>query len=218
MIKDNFSIFGLPIFKSKIDKNDYDRDNLLSIITENYQKNNYRNKYDLDSNLHHSYKDESNTLFNEINFDLLKIQYKKIFDNYFNSEFISKINFNFDFRMEGYCVISNNQYMTRHQHLPNTDFSFVHYLQINQNDTPIRFHNNNDFSKYYKYIRKDTYEIADESNLSNSYMFEYVDMFVREDDMLIFPSVLEHEIPKYNNEKSKDIRVSIVGNIELKKI
>ena len=49
-------------------------------------------------------------------------------------------------------------------------------------------------------------------------MFEYVDMFVQEDDMLIFPSVLEHEIPKYNNEKSKGARISIVGNIELKKI
>jgi len=72
MIKDNFSIFGLPIFKSKIDKNDYNKDNIISIITENYQKNNYRNQYDSDSDLHHSYKDENNRFFKEINFDKLK--------------------------------------------------------------------------------------------------------------------------------------------------
>jgi len=218
MIKDNFSIFGLPIFKSKIDKNDYNKDNIISIITENYQKNNYRNQYDSDSDLHHSYKDENNRFFKEINFDKLKTQYKKIFDYYFDNHFISKINFNFDFRMEGYCVISNNQFMTRHQHLPNYDFSFVHYIQINQNDTKIRFHNNNDFSKYYKYIRKDTYNIADETDLSNSYMFEYVNMIVQQDDIIIFPSILEHEIPKHTNDKSKNMRISIIGNIELEKI
>jgi hypothetical protein len=59
------------------------------------------------------------------------------------------------------------------------------------------------------------YDIADRSNLSNSYLYGDFEYPAVEDDMIIFPATLQHEVPV--QKETDELRIVIVTNIKLLK-
>lgn len=217
MIHKNF-LFGLPIYHVKINPSLYDKKTILKNIKKNYEidvnRNTSNEQY---GNLHHSYNDMNNEKFEKIDYKktgLINV-YDDIFKDFANNTLKTKNKFFYRFQIENYTATKNNQYMKLHQHLPTTDFATVHYLQFDktkhQNTV---FLNMNDFGPYISFVRPDLLNCADSSNLDNSYLFPNFSYAVEEDDMIIFPSVLKHEIPEKNNNSNK-LRVTVVCNLTI---
>ena len=50
---DSIPLFPTMIYKFNIDPKLYDKQNIIDIVEKNYQKSNYRNNFDSNSDLHH---------------------------------------------------------------------------------------------------------------------------------------------------------------------
>ena len=70
------------IYKFNIDPKLYDKQNIIDIVEKNYQKSNYRNNFDSNSDLHHSYGDFDNDNYIKPNLDKLLDVYKKTFTEF----------------------------------------------------------------------------------------------------------------------------------------
>jgi hypothetical protein len=56
---------------------------------------------------------------------------------------------------------------------------------------------------------------VDSHDPDNSYLYDDWSLPIEEDDFIIAPSVLRHEIPK--QEATKDLRITIVTNVSITK-
>src|SRR6056300_1915961 len=180
-------LFGIPIYKIKIDSTLYDKENILSTIKKNYSIG-PRNKYDFyNSTMHMSYEDEGNEKFEKMNYDKLK----KVYDSVFN-DFLKNIKLNYSgtvnlfYNIINYTVSKKDNFMGFHSHLPDNDFACVHYLQMDKNHLGTQFENTHKFSDYYPYIRPDIYNSLDKGDSINSFAFQNFTLGVEEDDMIIF--------------------------------
>ena len=209
-------IFGCPIYIIKVDPNSYDKQSLLKTIESNYSKDSYRNKFDKDqSNLHHSFSDELNPKFEKVDYNKVGLVdvYKKIFDNFCNNTLKTKDRFSYEYKIENYTASNKNQYFRSHHHLPTADFSSVHYIKFDKaQHEKTNFFNHNDFSSYSQFFSKGLYDVSDESVPENSYLFETWRFTVEEDDLVIFPAALKHEVPKGLTNTDK-LRITVSTNL-----
>jgi len=210
-------LFGLPVHRMRIDPKSYDKKTIIKTVKENYKKAKYRNKYydNEESDMHHSFKDLKNKKFKNIDYKkvgLLNI-YNDVYKNFTNHTLKKSKHFSYKYHIVNYTALQENQFMTSHQHLPSADFSAVHYIQLDEKKhVPTSFINTHDFGNYLEYMRKSFFECCDSKDLENSYMFPKFKLLVKEDDMIIFPSCLRHEIPK-QNENTDKIRITISSNL-----
>ena len=70
-------IFSLPVYKYNIDKNCYNKKEIIKTIEDNYKKEKTRNNWEVgnslkQSNLHHIHGDWDNKKFKELSYYLLK--------------------------------------------------------------------------------------------------------------------------------------------------
>tara|TARA_B100002019_G_C21178599_1_gene552428 strand:- start:405 stop:1067 length:663 start_codon:yes stop_codon:yes gene_type:complete len=211
-------LFAIPAYIIRVDPNLYDKQSIVDTINYNYELDNYRNEAKTFGNLHHSYNDWKNTKFK-------KIDYKKsglidVYNNIFNewsNQLPTEKPFDYEYSFQNYTASKKTQYMRPHQHIPSCDFSAVHYIQFEKNKhNPTTFYNMNDFASYVRDIRPDFYELTNNKELLNSYLYEEYEMGSDEDDMIIFPSVLRHAIRVQEKECDK-IRMTLVTNIKIQK-
>ena len=96
--------------------------------------------------------------------------------------------------------------MRKHWHMPSADFSCIHYLQFDEEHSPTVFYNPGDNkARSYTAIRPkmaDTLDMEHDSNLGYA---EATSPVFKEDDMIIFPGYLDHEIPpaKYQYKRNR---------------
>ena len=205
-------LFGFPVHKIRIDPNSYDKDKIVSDIKENYEIDNSRNEWGT-SNLHHTYGDWDNEKFININYNKLKEVYHKTFEDFFHNDFKSLQPFNYQWNIVNYTAIKTGQHMQSHTH-PTYDFSCTHYINFNpEKHSSIRFVNLSSMGLYGKEIMKSKFNIADNMDISNSYLQGGWNYPLSEDDMVIFPATLHHEVPK--QEETDELRICVVTNIEL---
>ena len=205
-------LFGFPVHKIRIDPNSYDKDKIVNDIKENYEIDNNRNEWGT-SNLHHTYGDWDNEKFININYNKLKKVYHKIFEDFFHNDFKSLQPFNYQWNIVNYTAIKTGQHMQSHTH-PTYDFSCTHYINFNpEKHSSIRFVNLSSMGLYGKEIMKSKFDIADNRDISNSYLHGGWHYPLIEDDMVIFPASLHHEVPK--QEETDKLRICIVTNIKL---
>ena len=183
-------LFGLPIYKTKIDPNSYDKKKLLSTMKKNYNLGPRNNFDQYNSNVHMSYADEKNSKFKSVNYTKLKEVYNNVFDNFMKN------------------------FMNYHNHLPKDDFACVHYLQLGKDHIGTKFKNTHSFGNYFKFIRSKLCNSMNNMEKINSYVYEDFTLDVEEDDMIIFPSVVEHGIKKVDKLSDK-LRVTIATNLRL---
>ena len=213
-------LFGIPIHCIKIDPKSYNKKQIIKIIKHNYKINKFRDKgYDQgESNIHHSYHDLDNKEFKNIDYRGVGLMdvYDKVFKTFANDILKHKKHFLYKYDIVNYTAMQKDQFMTSHQHLPSADFSAIHYIQFDEKKhTPTAFINTHDFSSYLEYIRTTFIKCCDDNNLDNSYLFPRYKYSAKEDEMIIFPSCLKHEIPRqpYNLNK---LRITIASNLTIK--
>jgi len=208
----NNILFGFPIHKVRIDPDSYDKEKIISDIKENYEIDNNRNEWG-SSNLHHAYGDWTNEKFIDINYNKLKEVYQKTFDNFFQNHFKNSEPFNYHWNIANYTAIKTGQYMKSHTH-PEYDFSCTHYISFNpEKHSSLRFVNSSPTGLFGREIMGEQYHIADRSDISNTYLYGDYDYPAVEDEMIIFPATLQHEVPV--QPETDKMRIVIVTNIKL---
>jgi len=206
-------LYGLPIYIENINPETYQKDKILSQIKENYTISNKRNNWSKQSNIktdiHHSLLDEENKNFNKINYyDLLK-KYESIINNFFNKTFV-KNKFNYKYDIVNYTCTNKNSFMSPHIHTE-CSFSLIHYVSFDKKQhiatifkTPYYFTN---LLPNSEKLRNTFDNIEENSWLRREFVFN-----TNEDDVVIFPAILEHYVRNIDSEK---LRITISVNIEI---
>ena len=217
-MKNNFvktNTFSCPIYKIRIDPNSYDKEKILNDIKYNKSLKNTR---DSDNNfkginIHHSYQDFENPNFRTINYKKLITAYQKIFNKFFDKEIYTTKPFKYVFEIVNYLAATEGQNLTFHNHAPTDDFAAVHYLNFKDYHAPTLFHNPATFAPFLKYMRPVLADVLDTTHEDNQYICEYFGRKVEEDDMIIFPSALNHEIKPQG--PTKEPRITIATNLKV---
>ena len=205
-------LFGCPIYKVKVDPSSYDKKQILSDIKHNYNLNSFRNNplTGDECMIHHSHRDFENKDFKSINYEKLQWVYDDILEQFFKMYPI-KEGYGWQYQIINYACTQKGQWLVRHNHLPHDDFATVHYISLNKDHPPTRFYNPADFASYVKDIQPSLFDKL-ENNSVNSYMYETWIPQAEEDDMIIFPAALQHDIPL---QTSEELRITISSNIEI---
>jgi len=205
-------LFGYPIHRIRIDPDSYDKNKIVSDIKKNYEIDNNRNEWG-SSNLHHPYGDWKNEKFIDINYSQLRKVYSKTFSEFFANFFEFSEPFNYHWNIVNYTAIKTGQYMKAHTH-PEYDFSCTHYINFDsEKHSSIRFVNSSPTGLFGREIMTEQYSISDRTKPANSYLYGDFDIPILENDMIIFPATLQHEVPV--QKKVDECRICIVTNIKL---
>ena len=209
-------VFSCPIYKIRIDPDSYDKEKILNDIKYNKSLKNTRNTSQNnfgDVNIHHSYQDFDNPNFKTINYEKLTVAYSETFNEFFDKKIYTTKDFKYAFEIINYLAATEGQNLTSHNHISTDDFAVVHYLNFKDDHTPTLFHNPATFAPFLRYMRPDLVDALDSSAGDNQYMWEHFAWKVKEDDMVIFPSAINHEIKAQG--PTKEPRITIATNIKI---
>ena len=221
-MKNNFEktfLFSFPIYKIRIDPNSYDKEKILNNIKHNKRLKNTRNTHTIGggADTHHSYMDFDNEEFIPINYDKLEDVYLETYDDFFNKILYTSSNdddtqttYRYKFTIVNYSAMTEGQQLLKHKHL-DCDFATIHYLNFKHDHIPTTFYNPYCGSGFFKSLQPDLSKIL-AKHRDNSYMWTEILFPVEEDDMLIFPATLMHEVSLQG--PTKEPRVTISSNIE----
>ena len=110
--------------------------------------------------------------------------------------------------------MTSGQYMRAHNHIGDSDFTCIHYLQFNpEKHQSTLFHNSHHWADDYQYLRPDFFKKLDIRNDKHSYLLKYWQIPTKQDDFIITPSSIIHEVPTFT---SDELRVTLVVNLQIK--
>ena len=210
-------LYGLPIYIEKISPETYEKNKIISQIKNNYKISNVRNNWSKNSfiktDIHHSLEDEENKNFNKINYYNLLEKYEKIISNFLKKLYL-KNNLNFKYSIVNYTCSKHNSFMIPHIH-NDCSFSLVHYISFDaKQHIPTIFKNPFYFCSLLP-NKKKLIDIFNEKIEENSWIYKEWTFETKEDDVVIFPAILEHYV---RNLDSKKLRITISVNVEIEKI
>ena len=218
-------LFGVPVVKSWINPDLYDKSNIVKAIHHNYKIDPNRNEWPGGeySNIHHSYNDWKNPKFKKIDFSKLINVYKKVIVDSINTyRFKGRVDITAFIR--NYTCMKTTQSMQQHNHVSpyrqidnehHTDFTSIHYIKFNEKKhIPTMYVNSQAWSKYYDHMCPKHKSFLDDTYTENSFIFDEYQLDVLEDDIVFVPSILEHHIPI---QTSDETRITIVSNISITK-
>jgi hypothetical protein len=216
IIKHN--LFSTPIYRTNIAPNTYEKEKIIEDIEHNYNITPDRNLLDghlsASSFLHMHYKDENNPLFKTVDLSSLEPLYKDFISKSLTDLKMTIQEKNFAFKIVNYTASMDNNFMRAHNHIKDSDFAMIHYVQFEP-----KIHSSTVFTNPGKYIalhnmdiRDKFYNKLDHNQISNSNYHEFFELNTYEDDCFIFPSYLHHEIPRAK-EKYNKLRIAVVCNI-----
>jgi hypothetical protein len=213
-------LFSPSIWRTRIPPELYDKEEILKTIEENYNvspvRNNWGDPESRDS-WHHTYGDEDNPNFKKVSLDKVNEQYGIIV-----REFIDAMKpivpINYHYRVSNITANKKNQSMKVHNHLSKvtgtehwSSFNAVHYMNFKKGHPGTKILNPSMFAQYFK-----TFEhvsgMFDPTTSDNTEFTDVTIMQVKEDDIVIMPSYLNHGVDGQNVEID-DLRVTVVINI-----
>tara|TARA_R110000803_G_C11959207_1_gene318510 strand:- start:561 stop:1214 length:654 start_codon:yes stop_codon:yes gene_type:complete len=206
-------LYGLPVYKTKIDPKLYEKNKILSQIENNYSISKIRNGWSLDSfiktDIHHSNQDEDNPKFKKINYYSLSKEYQKVIIDFFSKLSLSgPVKFNY--KIVNYTCVKHNSIMTPHFHKDCT-FSLIHYMSFDKNQhLPTVFKNPYFFGQLLPHEEK--LKTMFSNTKENSWIYKEWRIDTEEDDIIIVPAILEHSVRNLDSKKS---RITIVVNIDI---
>ena len=206
-------LFGLPVYRTKINSDEYNKQNIVETILENFNKKEERNVWSTDpwgKKIHQSLHDDSNPIF--------KIpDYSGVSKLYFESlkDFLKNLNINQDVRLNlqviNYTIANFQSIMEPHIHGA-SEFSMIHYVKFDPKEhAPTTFLNPYNFYGYNVRMEKLAKKMH-LNNLTNSWNVEEWTFNTEEDDLIIFPAVLKHMV---KNRNSKKMRITVAANVEI---
>jgi hypothetical protein len=206
-------LFGFPTYISYLGDEKYDKKKIIKAIENNYKINKKRNCWE-EGNLHHSlFDDKNNNKYNKINLDTLKPIYHKHILKFIDS---LKLNYapNYHYEIVNYTCMDVDGYMPFHIH-KKCDFAAVHYLQYdNTNNNATRLLNPLTYlPDFIESEYPNTFKKLDKNVSDNSFMLKSWVYNTQEDDLLIFPASLRHDVSQLK--KTNKLRITISLNITL---
>lgn len=206
---EKIDLFSSPVWKVKIPPNSYNKQEILEVVEHNYNLQPIRNTLTptFDSTGHHYYRDWDNPNFKEVNMDPLNTIYKEII-----KDFGSQIKVNqlicCEYEIVNIHASKSNQNLKMHDH-PGTFYSTVHYVSLKKEHQVTKFYNPLIIAQYASTI-SDVKELV-ANDISNSNYFHHWNLEVEEDDFILFPSYLKHEVTE--TPKTENLRVTLSTNI-----
>ena len=212
------NLFGLPVYRASLLNEKYNKEDILNVVLNNYEKDKNRNEWDKNnnnlSNFHHSFNDETNNFFETPNYSFLIPIYEKHIYN-FLGDLNFKKNVKFKFIITNYTCMEKGQYMNSHIH-SNFDFSGIHYFSFDEdfNDSTL-FFNPSNYSKFFHDLRPNLLGFFNSDDEKNSWLYQNFKFITKEEDLIIFPAILEHSVPAILSNKP---RITISFNISLESV
>jgi hypothetical protein len=208
-----YPLFPYYVFKGTIDPTKYNKQAIIDTLESNYKKDPNRNNWDKESNMHHSYKDWENPEFKRIpETPGLPELYQDFFENSFK-QFSFSMSSNFKFFIANITGTKEGQFMKKHHHNP-AFYSAIHYVQLAPEHSRTVFvnpaSNEQNLTDYTMDLVRPKLHRQD---LVNSSFFQTWCLDVEENDILCFPSFLEHFIP--DNPPTDTIRITLALNVFL---
>jgi hypothetical protein len=213
------NLFSSPVYVATIDPTSYKKDEFIKVVKSNYEKDPHRNKRFTDSDMHHTYGDENNPLFQRYDFeDMFKSlhnQYDSIIKEYILQMHFNKL-INYRWIIANVTGMKETQYMSPHTHMEfngdrTTIASAVHYLRYKEGHLPTTFETPLTVM-YDGAIYKNYREVLKNSYPENSNYYTQYHLDVKEDEFHIFPSYLKHYVPR---QKSDELRITVVVNVDV---
>lgn len=203
-------MFNLPVNRYNIDPTSYDKDQIISSIEKNFKLDPKRNGAPDLGSLHQSlYNDDEG--FEIPNYDVVSRQYSYVIDNYFKD--LGMVGCKYRFNVANYTCISEHTNMRSHFHTV-ADFAAVHYIQFDEKThTPTRFLNPFVWNDYFKFVRPELFKIFSNPSAENSWMYDWWECDIKEDDIVFFPAMLKHEV--LTQKRGDRNRITIALNIEV---
>ena len=201
---EEINLFPLHIYKFKTDKHKEIKDYLIKHVSPKFE--------DIGPNgglqsIYTDYLPNSGAM----------IHWPYILDRYYPDvkKVLAKIGFKqidqWNIRMKGwYNFTSNNSKEWIHDHVggaSNINYSFVHYVQIDNDKDGTIFINPN-----YKLIRS-IMPTKNINYLPESFFEDRIQIKVEEGDILFFPSCLDHTAPKHTSNK---LRITTAVNVMMR--
>jgi hypothetical protein len=214
------SLFESYIYKMVIDPSLYNRAEILKTIYENYTINPVRNNWNNGSNLHHYFEDWDNEKFLKVDLSTLIPIYDKVFSTVTNSlKFKKDKKIVYTWKVVNIVVYDDSQYMQIHDHLiDNTIFTAIHYLEIPKSHSILNIKNPLLVAQYAHPILDKLCSLIDDTNTENSSYFGDWSLHINQNDMLIFPSFLKHQVKPSQLQNNDDkLRIAVVSNLDIDK-
>ncbi len=206
-------LFGFPVYRTKINSDEYNKQNIVETILENFNKKKERNAWSIDSwgtKIHQSLHDDDNINFKTPDYSSVSTAYIKPLQ-----DFLKNLNFNkdikFNLKVINYTISNFQSIMEPHLH-GNSEFSMIHYVKFDPKEhAPTTFLNPYNFYGYNVRMEFLSNKM-NLNNLRNSWNQEEWAFDTEEDDLIIFPAVLKHMV---KNKDSNKMRISVAANVEI---
>jgi hypothetical protein len=211
----NIPLFPTNLFVHKVDPILFNKSEIIETVIRNYEIKKERNEWDGSAKMHHYYNDWNNELFEKIDLEKITEHYKLVYQDILNRMFDKPIEFRV--HMENITVHKGKDtFMDSHNHVgPNIFFSGVHYIKCDETSAALTFVNPLIYSEYPNQPTQTvTNDSIDKGSTLNSSYFKEWNYSISEDEMLVFPSYLNHRVLPSKFEDS-DFRIAIVTNLHI---
>lgn len=208
-------LYPSNLFKANIDSSLFPKQEIIETVLRNYDLQKERNEWDKYSKMHHYYNDWDNELFEKIDLTAVTELHKNFYKNILDQMFNQPIQFNVV--VENITVHKGHQnYMTAHNHVNEYVYlSGVHYIKCDEKSSKLTFINPLIYSEYPNLTIKNVVcDRLDSSNPMNSSFYKEWNYSVKEDEMIVFPSYLNHKVEPSQYEDS-NFRIAIVTNLQV---
>lgn len=201
-----YDIFPVNVFVKKANKHNEIKDYIDNKIMPSYEEHG-KNSNTAACNVYSDYFDGAP----RIDQNLLNTLYREDINEFL---YYAKFDPNVRWKINSvywYSITGKGGWQEQHDHVgaPNiTNFSAVHYVKLDPEHAPVRFHNPQE------QIIRATLPSSDTNE--NPFMFQNVWALppVEEGDLIFFPSYLKHDVPIQTSEKT---RISIAMNLGITK-
>ena len=203
-------IYGYPVGIVNLNKNLYNKKNIIKSIESNFKTNKKRNKWDgHTTNIHHAYGDWQNPVYKKVDFKTLFPLYDAVIKNYLGKLFTTPV-YEYRFDVVNYTCMHKSGEMGEHVH--SSDFTMVHYIQFDKlHHKSTCFCNPYPHANYLYQLSTNLIPLFNDKNPVNCWAFKEWYLDIKEDDLIINPGVMKHKVNLQDSKKKS--RITIVVNL-----